>query len=188
MFCADMTRLRITLASACAALTMAGVDAHGAAAAYQPGERDCLPPTAAQQSWLDSSEWSAFAGSVRVCAVRQARSSAPALLIVSVWPERYYADKPSGTLTVAMPKPLLFSGTGAPLGVLPANFPDDPPAELVLRFTRWQRGLPQQISLCLSSPAAGGDSWLAPLRYDRSARRYVPAPQASRQSGDCHGG
>jgi hypothetical protein len=77
---------------------------------------------------------------------------------------------------------------GRVLGTLPANFPDDPPASLRLRFALWHDGLPGEIRLCLRSPTPAGDQPLAPLRWQAAAHRYEQAG-ADPDAGDkdeCH--
>jgi len=168
-------------------LILWGAVAHAEVRPFEPDERVCRPPSSTQQSWLDPAVWGAFAEFTRVCSIGRPGRRA-ALLLVSVWADTYYAGKPGGTVTVAMPRPILFFPDGRAVGELPVNFPSDPPAELVVRFADWQRGLPHEIRLCVSSPTASGDSMLPPLRYQAATQHYAPATAAgpARRPGDCH--
>ena len=175
------------------ALVLAAVGAASCAEAgpasprpFHPGATTCRPPTAAQSAWLPA-EWTPFARAVRVCRIADGRKPA-GLLVVSVWTDVWYKPLPDGTPDVAMPKPLLLSPAGQVLGTLPANFPDDPPSSLRLRFVGWQDGLPGEIRLCLTSDTPAGQQPLAPLRYDAATHHYDKAgtdPEASTKD-ECH--
>ena len=78
---------------------------------------------------------------------------------------------------IKMPKPLLYSLQHTVIGELPLNFPDDPPAELHIRFADWRNGFPNLIKLYVQDPAAAGNRDLAPMRWDAAARRYTAATQ-----------
>ena len=182
---ATMLRTTVTVATV---LILSGASAQAEVRPFAPSEHVCKPPTPAQQAWLDAAVWGSFSASIRACSIGR-RGAPAALLLVSVWADVYYADKPSGTETVAMPKPILFTPNGLAVAELPVNFPSDPPAELIVRFADWRRGLPREIRLCVSSPTASGDSVLPALRYQPATQRYAPitTADAARQPGDCHG-
>ena len=153
---------------------------------FHPDAATCQAPTAAQSAWLPA-EWTPFARAIRVCAIREGAKPA-GLLVVSVWAEAWYAPLPNGTTDVAMPRPLVMAPGGQVLGTLPANFPDDPPASLRLRFVDWHDGLPAEIRMCLSSPTPAGDQPLAPLRWQAAIHRYEKAgadPDAGARD-ECH--
>ena len=149
-----------------------GSCAHSSAAPpVTPDLKACKPPTSAQATWLDST-WHSYIPFVRVCPVRTGHSK-PALLIVSVWAEIYYAQQPSAAVTVPMPKPLIFTTAGRNVGEIPMNYPDDPPHELVLTFKNWKDGLPHRIELTVKSPTASDGQELAPLNWDKATRKYA---------------
>jgi hypothetical protein len=138
--------------------------------------------------WLNASEWEPFKKHIRVCKILNKKSS-PALLLISVWADSYYADKPSGTETIVMPKPLLFRPSGIQVGELPVNFPSDPPSELILYFTNWRWGLPHKIKLCVATTAASGNQNLPPLRYMPATRHYeqvIESSATTKRLGSCH--
>jgi len=153
---------------------------------FRPSTSTCQVPSAAQSAWLPA-DWTPFARAVRVCGIREGTKPA-GLLVVSVWAEAWYGPLPARTTDVAMPAPLLMSPDGRVLGTLPANFPDDPPAALRLRFVDWRDGLPSEIRMCLSSPTPAGDQPLAPLRWQAATHRYEKAgadPDAGAKD-ECH--
>jgi len=148
---------------------------HGAAErSVSPDPKACRAATTGQARWLDQ-QWKEFMPFVRVCPIRDTRART-VLLLVSTWAELYYADKPSGTATVAMPRPLLFLPGGVPVGSLPVNYPDDPPHELAVAFTAWRRGFPERINLTMKSPTVAEGQKLPSLVWDGTARRYVAEP------------
>lgn len=153
---------------------------------FHPDAATCKPPTATQSASLPA-EWTPFARAVRVCGIREGAKPA-GLLVVSVWADAWYAPMPNGTTDVAMPRPLLLAPDGRVLGTLPANFPDDPPASLRLRFADWHDGLPAEIRMCLSSPTPAGDQPLAPLRWQAATHRYekAGADPAAGAKDECH--
>lgn len=167
---------------------LAGACAQAAGKPFVADENVCKRPVQAELDWLDASAWEPFSEYIRVCTVRNGTSPA-VLRLISVWADLYYSDKPAGTETVAMPRPLLFTPKGKRVGELPVNFPTDPPAELVLHFTDWRKGFPYEIRLCVVSPTASGDQALAPLRYLPATQHYeqVTSPGAPARSGDCRG-
>lgn len=152
---------------------------------FVASEEICKRPSRAELDWLDVSVWVPFTEYIRVCKIQNGKAP-PALLLISVWADLYYTDKPAGTETITMPKPLLFMPNGYKVGELPVNFPSDPPSELVIRFTNWQRGLPNEIRLCVSAPTASGDQTLQPLKYIPANQHYEQVLGATKLSGDCH--
>lgn len=181
-----MRTLHAVIISTIASTLLAGGGAQASGSAFVADEKVCKRPTPAELSWLDAA-WKPFTGYIRVCPVRGG-PSAPALLLISVWADLYYSKKPAGTETVAMPKPLLFNPQGKQLGELPVNFPSDPPAELLLHFDDWHKGLPYQIRLCVSSPTASGDQRLPPLRYSPATQRYEQTSgTGAAKPDDCRG-
>jgi hypothetical protein len=132
---------------------------------------NCQPPTPQQTAWIPA-EWARFSPYVRVCAVRDSKRRT-VINLISVWAQLYYRDQHEPVVEqVQMPHPLILSATGEPLGSLPANFPDDPPAELRVTFAHWQHDFPQRIELFLTDPRAGGPRALRALHWDSSAKRY----------------
>lgn len=155
---------------------LVGACAQAGVTPYAANAELCQPPTPVQRQWLQADDWKPFEPFVRVCTVLDNKGAA-ALLVVSVWADLYYADKPAGSTTVQMPKPLLLLPNGRKVGELPSNFPSDPPAELVIRFTQWTHDLPSTIELSLATPTASGDQTLAPLKYNPAQQRYEQTAQ-----------
>lgn len=176
-----------TIALAALAL-LGGACGSVTAGPFIANDQSCKAATLAQLGWLEGASWMPFSEHVRVCTVRNGNAAA-ALLVVSVWAQSYYEKKPPGSETVSLPKPLLFTPGGKRIGELPLNFPDDPPVELVLDFVNWRHGLPQEIKLCVASPAASGDQALAPLKYRAATERYEQdrAAAPALRGKHCHG-
>jgi hypothetical protein len=169
-------------------LLAAGGPAIGAVRAFVPDESNCKPVTPQQTEWLDRKAWEPFQQYVRVCTVRS-DPPATAILIVSVWADLYSAGEHAATMSPSFPLPLLFKPDGTRLGELPMNFPTDPPAELVLRFTHWRLALPQEITLCVASPTASGDQLISPLVYQPASGHYIQASaHKANPTVNCHGG
>lgn len=179
-----MRTLRRTTGAAAIAILLTSACGEAADRPFAPSEANCTPPSPAVLQWLEASQWRPLEPYVRVCGVSQGRA-APALLVVSVWADLYYRDKPSGAQTIPMPKPLLFTPAGKLVGELPSNFPADPPAELIVRFTEWRQGFPNEIRLCVTSPTASGDQALTPLRYDGTRFQAASGSAARPSKGDC---
>jgi hypothetical protein len=130
----------------------------------------CTDVSAGEREWLPA-EWQPFVRYTRTCTIASAQRK-PAVLLISVWADRYYANQPDGVTQAAMPNPLLFSPSGSKLGTLPFNFPDDPPTKLRVTFTEWTNSFPRRIDLFLTDPAAGGDRDLAPLVWDEQRSQF----------------
>lgn len=132
---------------------------------------DCAAPDPALQGRLPA-EWTPFLPAVRTCSVRATDGTA-VLRLVSVWADIYYQASDS-SLQVEMPRPLLLTASGDPVGRLPFNFPDDPPRELTVTFRDWKDGFPRRIDLFVKDPAVLGDRELPPLHWDGAGRQFVP--------------
>jgi hypothetical protein len=132
----------------------------------------CNPLSASQQQWL-TSEWQPFLAYTRACPIHDSKQET-VLLLVSVQATPYYKAQPGQSVRqVEFPRPLLFSPSGALWGSLPYSFPDDPPAELRVTFTRWEHDFPQKIELYLTDPRASGDRSLPPMVWDPSQKRFL---------------
>jgi len=150
----------------------------GCAATTEPRPRPlspstCTPIGSGERAWLGA-EWQPFLSSVDACPVRDERGGT-ALLIVTVSAQRYYAPLPDGTITKALPKPLLVKPGGRVVGALPYSFPDDPPFELEVSFADWRDGFPWRVELFVRDPTVSGDHGLEPLRWDPTAQRFTGA-------------
>ena len=133
----------------------------------------CTKLSNSQRSWLPA-DWKRLLEYARACRVQNANHKSVVVLI-SVWAELYYKDQPGNTVNqIEMPAPRLFSPSGDPLGQLPYNFPDDPPAQLTVIFTHWTKGFPERIELFLADPREGGNRSLPSLYWDQKQRRYLP--------------
>src|SRR5688572_13132240 len=140
-------------------------------------EQSCTDLSRAQRAWLPA-DWKPFEAFTRTCAVHTTGGQ-PAVLLISVWADRYYAGKPGTPEVTPLPKPMLFAPDGRSLGLLPSNFPDDPPRALKVTFTRWINDFPHRIELFLSDPAALGDRALPPLDWDERRAMFVVLDQGA---------
>jgi len=138
-----------------------------------PSPSHCKPPSASQEKWL-SSEWIPYLKYSRACSIRDAKHRS-VIVLISVWAELYYkAQAAKNVEQVDLPHPQIFSPSGEILGSLPYNFPDDPPAELRVTFTRWVDDFPERIELFLNDPRAAGNRQLPPMIWSRDQKKYVP--------------
>ncbi|GEM_PF-6509578 len=138
----------------------------------------CIPLSDTQQRWL-TSEWQRYLDYTRICGIQNSKHKT-VLLLVSVHADLYYKAQPGqSVLQVQMPRPLLFLPSGAALGSLPYNFPEDPPAELRVTFARWVQGFPERIELYLTDPRAAGDRSLSPLIWDESKKKFASKEEQS---------
>ncbi len=116
-------------------------------------------------------EWARFAGFIDTCMLSAADGS-PALSVITVSAERYYANRPEGAEIVAFPKPLILAPDGNEIGKLPYSYPDDPPFAIELSFSDWRGSRPQQIDILVQDPTVSGDHRLTPMRWNATTRRY----------------
>jgi hypothetical protein len=146
-----------------------GVDAAPAAVALV--ESRGRAPSALERQAL-SPEWASFLEHARSYDVGPAQGRV-ALVVVSVSATRFYRHRPSGSVAVALPKPVLLTPQGKLVGQLPMSFPDDPPFELAVRFTAWQNNWPNRVDLFVKDPTVSGDRPLPSLAWDVSTARFV---------------
>jgi len=138
----------------------------------------CLRPSEEQLKWFPPG-WQTYTNYVRVCPVRNLGEK-PVLLLASVRADLYYRAQPGPSVTeVELPSPLLFMPTGQVSGILPFNFPDDPPAELRVTFTRWEHGFPHRIELFLTDPRASGNRNLPALEWDEAQKKFLSKENAA---------
>jgi hypothetical protein len=133
------------------------------------GQISCAPRTGGAAGLPD--EWREFAPEIDECLVSGV-DGAVALRLIAVSGQRFYAGKPDGTVTVPMPKPLILAATGAPVGRLAYNYPDDPPFASKLSFKDWRGGIPRQIVIAVKDPTVTGDHALV-MNWDDAKRAYV---------------
>ena len=132
----------------------------------------CLRLSEAQREWL-TPEWQPYLKFSRICPVKDSQRQT-VILLLSVRADLYYKAQPGESVTMAvLPHPILFLPSGHVAGSLPYNFPDDPPAELRVTFTRWEHDFPQQIELFLTDPRASGNRSLPALVWSESQRKYL---------------
>ena len=134
-------------------------------------EAACRPAVSVETRDLPPA-WARVLPYTNACEVKDDKG-ATVLVVLAVSAARYYEKLPSGTETVAMPKPLLRTPGGETVGALPLNFPDDPPFALQLTFGNWVEGWPRRIDMFVKDPTVTGDHAIEPLLWDAASRHFV---------------
>jgi hypothetical protein len=146
------------------------------ALAQATGDRAVSPreghkPTAAERAWIPS-EWGALTEQARLWNIPGADGKV-AVWLLSVSAQDYYAAQPGTPAIIKLPKPLLLLPDGRRVGELPMSFPDEPPATLTVKATRWQGGFPHRLELHVTSDTAAGAYDLPALEWDAKAGRFT---------------
>jgi hypothetical protein len=126
-------------------------------------------------------DWTPYRDFVRSCPIaKPARTSSPALRLLAVFVDDYYAKKPSGSPWEQFPLPMLVDINGRCLARVAHLFPVDPPRDLIVRFGKWRSdGLPSEIKFQVKNPAVDGNYNLPTLYWISDKGIYQPANSAS---------
>ena len=115
---------------------------------------------------------------MRVCPLVRTAGDKPAIVLVSVFIEDFYRDKPMDAEWDKFPKPVFFNATGQCVARLPDLYPTEPPRDLELSYGHWQGNIPGEIRTHVLNPAVGGDFDLPVLKWDETKHRYVPVGES----------
>lgn len=134
----------------------------------------CIPMATSAFKVTLPAEWQPYLSATRVCPLAQGADMKASVVLVSVFQEDYYRDKPAGAKWEHFPKPIFFNNQGRCVAQLPELYPDEPPREITLSYGHWQATTPGTIRLHVSNPAIGGDYDLPTLSWDTQQQRYLP--------------
>ena len=119
-------------------------------------------------------QWQRYGDFVKICRLRDAKSNARAS-IVSIWVLDYYNAKfpaPTPRVWEEFPLPLIVDEDFKPVGQLPENYPDDPPRELEIYYSKKVSDAPPQIRVKVYNPAVTGDYSYPPMIWNKKNKRY----------------
>jgi hypothetical protein len=136
--------------------------------AIQPGP--CTPASVDALQVL-SEDWAPFRRYVVEC-IAQQPGEAPAIRIIAVNVDAYYAAVQPADTTARIPRPLLVDRVMKIVGRLGANYPSDGPADTVVRFSDWREGWPWLVTTRIESVSVSRSRALPPLRWNGPAHRY----------------
>lgn len=131
----------------------------------------CVPLAQAGYNGRLTAEWSAFKPYLRACPLATSSKVPARLWLLTVFAQRYLDDHPDEAAWPDFPRPLLVTPDGHCLARLPELFPFDEPRSLHLQYGTPVNGMPGEIRVHVSHPAAGGD-------YDLPVLRWVPGRHA----------
>lgn len=135
-----------------------------------PGQ--CAPPPKAGYHGPLAAGWDAYKPYVRACPLAMSNASTK-LWLLTVFAQPYLHDHPGETAWPNFPRPRLVTADGHCVARLPELFPFDEPRSLHLRYGPSVDGMPVEIRVYVSNPAAGGDYTLPVLRWSPAQRAYI---------------
>lgn len=134
----------------------------------------CIPLATSAFKVTLPAEWQPYLSATRVCPLAQGAEMKASIVLVSVFQEDYYRDKPADAKWEHFPKPIFFNNQGRCVARLPELYPDEPPREITLSYGHWQATIPGTIRLQVSNPAVGGNYDLPTLSWDTQQQHYLP--------------
>ncbi|RUL76178.1 hypothetical protein [Dyella choica] len=133
----------------------------------------CAPPAKAGYDGPLAAAWGAYKPYVRACPIAASGKAPAKLWLLTVFAQPYLDDHPGETAWPDFPRPLLVTADGHCLARLPELFPFDEPRSLQLSYGPLLDGMPNEIRVHVSNPAAGGDYDLPLLRWVPSQHAYI---------------
>lgn len=133
----------------------------------------CAPPPKAGYNGPLAADWDTYKPYVRACPLGASAKAPAKLWLLTVFAQPYLDDHPKETAWPDFPRPLLVTADGHCLARLPELFPFDEPRTLSLRYGASVDGMPGEIRVHVSNPAAGGDYDLPVLRWVPSQHAYI---------------
>ena len=133
----------------------------------------CVPLVSSKLNATLAAEWQPYLSSTHACPLVKIRGAKPDIVLVSIFIEDYYRDKPAGAMWENFPKPILFSYKGERVGELEELFPGEDVGEMVLTYGHWQGNIPGEIRMHIIHPGVAGDYDLPTLLWNKEKQRYV---------------
>lgn len=156
-----------------AALTGAACASHEAPSLKTLSPTQCAPPAQAGYRATLAADWNTYKPYVRACPVGVSGKASAKLWLLTVFAQPYLDDHPGQTNWPDFPRPLLVTADGHCVARLPELFPFDEPRTLRLQYGPVVGGMPGEIRVHVSNPAAGGDYDLPVLRWNSTQRAYI---------------
>ncbi len=133
----------------------------------------CAPPSQAGYHPALATDWNTYKPYVRACPLGASGKAPAKLWLLTVFAQPYLDDHPDQTNWPEFPRPQLVGADGHCLARLPELFPFDEPRTLRLQYGPLVDGMPGEIRVHVSNPAAGGDYDLPVLRWIPTEHKYV---------------
>jgi hypothetical protein len=126
-------------------------------------------------------EWQPYLASTRFCRLVKPGETDAAIILISVFTDDYYRDKPDGAVWEDFPKPVLINKTGEIVGNLVELFPYDLPSEMNLRYGNWQGNIPGEIRMHVIANTVVNTYDLPTLSWNKEKQRYVAQDDSSKK-------
>lgn len=133
----------------------------------------CVPLASLELRITLAAEWRPYLSATRACPLVRQHGVKPDIVLISIFSEDYYRDKPDGSVWESFPKPILFNYKGERVGEFEELFPYDLPSEMILTYGHWHGNIPGEIRMHIIHPGAGGNYDLPTLLWKKEKQRYV---------------
>lgn len=134
---------------------------------------ECSAPAKAGYTGALGQGWSAFQPYVRACPLLAPGKGPAKVWLLTVFAHPWLDSHPNQSDWPDFPRPMLVSADGHCLARLPELFPFNEPRTLSLRYAAAIDGMPAEIRVHVSNPAAGGDYDLPVLKWTRQRGAYI---------------
>jgi len=134
-------------------------------------EKDCVPLDKKAILQLPA-EWHKYADFVKVCKMKEKKTSTEKVSFASIWANDYYKTQPPHAQWENFPRPLIVDKDFRHLGQLPELFPLDWITYLYVYYGKWKPGMPGEIRIDVHNPAVEGDYYYAPLTWNEKSGCY----------------
>lgn len=134
---------------------------------------ECLTPAKVGYTGVLGKGWMAFQPYVRACPLSALSKGPPKVWLLTVFAQPWLDSHPDQSDWPDFPRPMLVTADGHCLARLPELFPFDEPRTLSLRYAPAIDGMPAEIRVHVSNPAAGGDYDLPVLKWMLQRGAYI---------------
>lgn len=137
-------------------------------------DKSCVAYAEAKLKPTLSPAWQPYLAATRVCPLVKKAGDKPEIVLVSVFSDDYYRNKPMDAVWENFPKPIFFNKDGNCVARLPDLYPTEPPRDLEITYGHWKNSIPQEIRTHVLNPAVTGDYDLPKLIWDEKTHQYNP--------------
>jgi hypothetical protein len=145
---------------------------------------ECSAPAKAGYTGALAQGWSTYQPYVRACPLSGSSKGSAKVWLLTVFAQPWLDSHPGPSDWPDFPRPMIVTADGHCLARLPELFPFDEPRTLSLRYAPAIDGMPAEIRVHVSNPAAGRDYDLPVLKWTRQRGAYIAQNDTDEYSRD----
>ena len=126
-------------------------------------------------------EWQPYLASTRFCHLVKPGETDAAIILISIFTDDYYRDKPDGGVWEEFPKPVLINKKGEIVGNRVELYPYDLPSEMSLSYGNWLDNIPGEIRMHVIANTVVSTYELPTLSWNKEKQRYLAQDDSSKK-------